>query len=196
MTIRPFHLSDLGALYDICLRTGNSGKDARELYTDKEILGHFFAAPYVAFEPELCFILDNHTRPLGYILGTSDSRKYRQWTEQYWFPLLRQRYARESEDFTPKDRYLRELILRGYVLREELRDYPAHLHIDILPEGQGRGMGRKLMEAFMTALRKKNIPALHLEVGLSNSGAIAFYRRMGFSTIAEYQKSLALGIKL
>ncbi|HHM01794.1 MAG TPA: GNAT family N-acetyltransferase, partial [Caldithrix abyssi] len=87
-------------------------------------------------------------------------------------------------------------ILRGYVLREELRDYPAHLHIDILPEGQGRGMGRKLMEAFMTTLRKKNIPALHLEVGLSNSGAIAFYRRMGFSTIAEYEKSLALGIKL
>ncbi len=196
MTIRPFHLSDLGALYDICLRTGNSGKDARKLYGDSEILGHYFAAPYVAFEPELCFILDNHTRPLGYILGTSDSRRYLHWTEQHWFPLLRQRYARERENFTQKDRYLRELILRGYVFKEELAEYPAHLHIDILPEGQGRGMGRKLMEAFMAALRKKNTPALHLEVGLSNPGAIAFYRRMGFSTIAEYEKSLALGIKL
>ncbi len=195
MTVRPFHMSDLGALYDICLRTGDSGKDARTLHSDRMILGHYFAAPYVAFEPSLCFVIDQNTRPVGYILGTSDSRQYSRWAEEQWFPLLRRRYAVLPENFTEKDRYLAGLIHKGYTPREELRDYPAHLHIDILPEGQGGGMGRRLIDTFVEALKKKGVTALHLEVGRANPRAIAFYRHIGFHLIREYPRSLALGMR-
>ncbi len=196
MSVRPFHLSDLDALYDICLKTGDSGNDARTLYSDRMILGHYFAAPYVAFEPSLCFIVDDNTRPVGYILGTSDSLRYSRWAEQQWFPLLRRRYASLPENFTERDRYLAGLIRKGYTPKEELGAYPAHLHIDILPEGQGGGNGRRLIDAFVGALKSKGVSALHLEVGKTNPHAIAFYRHIGFHIIREYPLSLAMGLRL
>ena len=53
--IRPYHPSDLCALYRVCLLTGDSGQDASQLYRDPELLGHIYVAPYAVFEPDLCF---------------------------------------------------------------------------------------------------------------------------------------------
>ncbi|MBU1680822.1 MAG: GNAT family N-acetyltransferase, partial [Bacteroidetes bacterium] len=63
--IRNYHPSDLTALYRICLKTGNSGKDATDLHSDPEIIGHFYAAPYAVFEPELSFIAAIDNAPYG-----------------------------------------------------------------------------------------------------------------------------------
>jgi ribosomal protein S18 acetylase RimI-like enzyme len=77
-----------------------------------------------------------------------------------------------------------------------LTEYPAHLHIDILPEGQGKGMGRKLIEIFVDALRRQKVKALHLQVGKSNENAVHFYQRVGFHIIKEYERAIAFGMKL
>jgi hypothetical protein len=61
--IRPYHPSDLPALYRICLLTGDSGADASQLYRDPELLGHFYAAPYAVLEPDLCFVLTHDGSP-------------------------------------------------------------------------------------------------------------------------------------
>ena len=52
-----FDPSFLPDLYRICLLTGDEGKDARPLYRDGDLLGHFFAAPYGVLEPASCFML-------------------------------------------------------------------------------------------------------------------------------------------
>ena len=57
--IRPFQPDDMDMLYRICLLTGNTGEDATGTVDDR-ILGHRYAAPYVAFEPDLCFVLASH----------------------------------------------------------------------------------------------------------------------------------------
>ena len=76
LEIRPYHASDLSSLYRICLLTGNSGTDASELFSDPDLLGHFYAAPYAVLEPELCFILTCCEFPCGYILGTHNSEDF------------------------------------------------------------------------------------------------------------------------
>ncbi len=38
--------------------------------------------------------------------------------------------------------------------------YPAHLHVDLLPAGQGGGNGRRLMEKLFDALREQGIISL------------------------------------
>ena len=43
--LRPYRPGDLLALYDVCLRTGNSGDDAQATYRDPLLLGHIYAAP-------------------------------------------------------------------------------------------------------------------------------------------------------
>ncbi|MCZ9343187.1 GNAT family N-acetyltransferase, partial [Streptomyces sp. TRM76130] len=66
----------------------------------------------------------------------------------------------------------------------ELAAHPAHLHIDLLPEWQGRGYGRALTHTFLRALRQRAVPSVHLVMATANTPARAFYDRLGFREIA------------
>lgn len=196
LQIRPYKESDLPSLYEICLKTGDSGKDATGLYKDPMLIGYFYAAPYAAIHPELTFILAKNDIPVGYIIGTNNSTLFYDITEKEWFPELREKYSRpDDNDNSPDSRIIR-LIHKGHIPRPELLLYPAHLHIDILPEGQGKGMGRNLIDTFINKLIEMKTPALHLEVGKRNTNAIKFYEKVGFTVIKEFEYSIAFGIKL
>jgi ribosomal protein S18 acetylase RimI-like enzyme len=62
-----------------------------------------------------------------------------------------------------------------------LGDYPAHVHINLLPRLQGQGWGRRLVEAIVLHLRAGDVPGVHLGVGANNERAIGFYTRLGFT---------------
>lgn len=194
--IRPFHPSDLTALYRICLLTGDAGGDASHRYGDPDLLGHYYAAPYALLEPDLCFVLTAAGRPVGYILGTRDSAAFAGRCERDWFPPLRDRYPLPDPTDVRPDAQLIRLIHEGYRPVPDLAAYPAHLHIDLLPEAQGRGQGRALMARFLGHLRALGVPAVHLGVSQENSGAIAFYERVGFHRIQEAPWGLYLGLAL
>lgn len=196
LTIRPYHPSDLYALYRICLLTGANGGDASALYTDPELPGHYFAAPYAILEPDLCFVLTHDATPCGYILGTCDSAAFSERAEREWFPPLRQRYPAVLPTSTPLDRWVINLIQSGYQPHPDLLDYPAHLHIDIMPIGQSQGWGQRLMATFLNRLRELHAPAVHLGVGTDNTRAVAFYERVGFERIRTYQGWIAFGMHL
>jgi len=194
--IRHVHPSDLSALYRICLLTGDSGNDASHLFSDPDLLGHFYVAPYAFIEPELCFVLTCSGVPCGYIIGTQNSENFHQQCETKWFPLLRERYTLpDTEDNSLEQRLVR-LIHQGHKPNDDLKAYPAHLHIDLLPEAQGKGMGRKLIEVFNNKLAELKVPAVHLQVGKKNTGAVKFYERIGFQRIKDYEHAIAFGMKL
>jgi ribosomal protein S18 acetylase RimI-like enzyme len=194
--IRPYRNSDLEKIYEICLLTGDSGKDASAIYKDPKLLGHFYAAPYAVLEPELTFIATINDEPCGYILGTKNSYKFREKSEFEWFPTLRREYPLPNEKDNSPDANIIRLIHAGYIYKKELINYPAHLHIDLLPTLQGKGLGRKIMNVFIDKLKELNSSALHLEVGKTNTGAIEFYKKMGFHIIHEYDHSIAFGMNL
>ena len=196
LTIRPFHLSDLNSLYRICLLTGNSGTDASQLFSDPHLLGQFYVAPYAVLEPELCFILASSGFPCGYILGTHNSEKFYHRCETEWFPPLRERYPLPEIDNKSLEQRIIRLIHEGHKPNDDLKSYPAHLHIDLLPEAQGKGMGRKMIEVFNDKLVEIGTRAVHLQVGKSNPGAVKFYERVGFERIKEYEHSIAFGMML
>ena len=64
-----------------------------------------------------------------------------------------------------------------------LAEYPAHLHIDLLPRLQGRGVGRRLVDTLLDALRRRGVPGVHLGVDAANTRAIGFYEHVGFAPI-------------
>ena len=194
--IRPYHESDLENLYRICLLTGGRGKDATSWYKDPMLLGHYYAAPYAILEPELTFILSLNDQPAGYILGAFNSKEFSVNCEKNWFPELRNKYKLPDENDNSHDAAIIRLIHNGYKPKPELSEYPSHLHINLLPITQGKGLGRKMMNRFIEKLKELNSPALHLEVGKTNVGAIAFYKKMGFQIIQDYKLSIAFGMKL
>ncbi|GAA1421643.1 N-acetyltransferase [Streptomyces thermospinosisporus] len=184
-TIRPYRPGDRDALDDICIRTAHNGLDNRPVYADPSILPATFAAPYVHLEPDLAFVLDDGTgSAVGYILGTADTPRFAEEFRTTWLPLVAARYPEPSgEPGTPDEVMARLLHHPERMVLPELAGYPAHLHIDLLPEWQGRGFGRELMRTFLRALRDRGVPAVHLVMAKANKPARAFYDRMGFEVL-------------
>ena len=75
-------------------------------------------------------------------------------------------------------------------------DYPAHLHIDLLPEYQRKGWGGKLLSALFEHLRSKDIKGVMLTAGTGNVNAGSFYKKYGFEQIEIYNTDVAFGMKL
>jgi ribosomal protein S18 acetylase RimI-like enzyme len=82
------------------------------------------------------------------------------------------------------------------MLIAELDDFPAHLHIDLLPELQGQGFGRQLMRTVLAELHRRGIPGVHLGVSPTNLPARAFYRKIGFRPLpSDAGDGTLLGIR-
>ncbi len=194
--IRSYHPSDLCALYRICLLTGDNGADASRMYHDPDLIGHYYAAPYAVYEPDVCFIATYNGSPCGYILGTRDTSAFHARCEQDWVPILRERYPLPDAADTLPDAHMVRAIHRGIGIDENAAEYPTHLHIDILPVGQGQHLGQELMQTFLKRLREFDVPALHLGVGKRNPRAVRFYERAGFHIIEENGGGITFGMHL
>lgn len=182
-------------LYRICLETGQDGGDATGTI-DEEILGHFFSAPYAIIEPDVCFILTADGAPCGYIVGTSDSRRFETECQQRWWPPLREKYPLRDPSDKTREAGMVRAIHYGYRAPSYVDEYPAHLHIDILPVGQGFGQGPRMIETFLDKLREKRVPGIHLGVSKGNKRAFAFYPKLGFTPVTESETSIVYGMKL
>ncbi|HJP80240.1 MAG TPA: GNAT family N-acetyltransferase [Pseudonocardiaceae bacterium] len=184
-TVRAFRPADLPALYDICLRTGDNGRDATDLYPgDPELLGTVFAAPYAVLEPELTFVVDDGQRAAGYIVGTADTATFVRRLRAEWLPRVSERYPDVTGEIqTPAERVRYLLHHQERFVHPELAEFPAHLHIDLLPSHQRGGFGRALMTRFLDTLTEHGVPGVHLAMGKANTNADAFYRRLGFTDL-------------
>ena len=184
--IRPCRVDDdLDALYDICLRTGAAGEDAGDLVDDPLLFGHLFAAPYAVLEPDHAFVLDDGAgRVVGYVLGARDVVRFERRAEVEWWPALRERYPRGSGDG------LDSLLIALLHDRPRPEDavaarFPSELHIDLLPEAQGRGWGRRMIDHLLGSLRAAGSRGVHLGTSPANTRAIAFYTRLGFERLPD-----------
>ncbi|MFO7631421.1 MAG: GNAT family N-acetyltransferase [Caldilinea sp.] len=194
--IRPYHPSDLYSLYQICLKTADSGQDATALFRDPELIGHIYVAPYAVAEPDLCFVLTVDGAPSGYVLGTRDSDAFHAWCEREWFPVLRARYPLPpAEDDSPDASAIRG-IHEGHAPHPDLAAYPAHLHIDLLPVAQGQGWGRRMIQTLLERMRQLGVSGVHLGVGKRNIGGIQFYERVGFHRVIDAETWIAFGMEL
>ncbi|WP_061962721.1 GNAT family N-acetyltransferase [Demequina aurantiaca] len=182
MTIRSAVPADRLAIARICLRTGAAGGDATGEHSDQTMLSDVYSTPYLDGPGGFALVWDEGEGPLGYILGTSDTETFQEWFTREWWPSVGASH-RETNDADRK--LLASATNPRRMLNSELGNYPAHLHIDLLPEAQGRGAGRALIEAACTLLADRGVPGVHLEVDPANAGALAFYPRVGFHSAAE-----------
>ena len=146
-------------MFAICLRTAAGGGDATGVYSDDALMPEVFALPYVEYAPELAFVVDDgrEGRAVGYVIGVADTRAFVEWWKREWGPGFRRRHPAPGPP-TGRDPGFTEaqLIEAGVnpdrMLIAEVDAYPAHLHIDLLPELQGQGMGRRLIDTLRAAL--------------------------------------------
>jgi ribosomal protein S18 acetylase RimI-like enzyme len=193
--IRPFRAGDEAALADICLKTADAGADATGVLDDDDLWAEIFVLPYVAKHPEFAFVAETDDgRVAGYIVAAPDSAAFERWFRTEWWPSRTPRWPAPAEEpdegSGTGDTRSRQDEIVGYAYGRGRGDgqpfgddYPAHLHIDLLPELQGQGLGRQLIATLERALRDAGVPGLHLVATAENTGAVAFYPRVGFDPI-------------
>jgi len=191
--IRPYRPADRDAIARICLLTAAGGADATGVYSDDSLMPEVYALPYVDYAPDLAFVVaDPSTAPgeradraLGYVLGVADTADFIEWYGREWAPGFRERHPSPGPATGRNPGYTEaQLIADGgdpeRMRIPELDAYPAHLHIDLLPELQGMGFGRRLVDTLRAALAARGVGAVHLGMDAANTGARAFYERLGF----------------
>ncbi len=195
--IRPYDAGDLERLYEICLRTGAAGEDATDLVVDPRLFGEIYAAPYGVLEPEHALVLDDGSgAAIGYVLGALDTLAFEARCEAEWWPMLRARHHIGSGG-----NELDELLI-AILHRDQPADpavvarFPSHLHIDLLPQAQGAGWGRRLMSALEDLLRADGSEGVHLGTSARNHRAVAFYRHLGYEELAADAVGYTFGRRL
>ena len=72
----------------------------------------------------------------------------------------------------------------------------THLHkIYLLPEAQGKGAGKLVMDAIENLARKNQSVAVSLNVNRYNN-ALHFYKKVGFEVVSEENTELDHGYKM
>ena len=115
------------------------------------------------------------------MIGTPDTAAFARAYRARWIPRLAGRYPVPPDPPASPDEEMIALHYRPErLLWPGLAEYPAHLHIDLLPPFQGAGHGRALMETFYAAAARAGAGGVHVTVMAVNVTAIGFYRRLGF----------------
>lgn len=195
--IRPYRPADREALYDVCARTADAGSDATGLLSDDRLWGDIFAVPYVERHPDLAWVVESADgRVVGYIVATDDTDAFRTWFRDEWWPRFHEPFPRPTEDASREDGILEYAYTRGPGVDVNVAEYPAHLHIDLLPEVQGQGLGRRLMATLFAELARRGVHGLQLSIDPANDAAAAFYQRLGMHPLPVPSGGRSFGVLL
>lgn len=183
MRIRPYAPRDREALRAICLATATP-----RVYEDaalREWILLMYNEYYTACEPQTCFVAANDAdEAVGYAICAPDYARYRLRFLRY-LPRIwrRSRKAAKNWLFHP---------VEGRFAKE----YPAHLHIDILPEYQRLGLGHLLLDALTEKLRQRGVAGVMLGCGARNEAGNAFYAKYGFTRLDADDSTVFWGLAL
>jgi ribosomal protein S18 acetylase RimI-like enzyme len=181
--IRPYEQSDLARLREICVLTGAAGGDATGLYSSDDLLPDLFLEPYVTFAPGWAWVVEVDDEIQGYLVAVSDTVAFTSWWVDTWTPWFATLYPRPEQPYSEEER----LVLRGYhpdqIHIAEVDDFPAHLHIDLLPAAQGHGWGKNLIGRLRSELADVDVPGVFASLDAENVTARGFYERVGFSEL-------------
>ncbi len=192
LIFRPFERADERDIVDICYRTGHNGDDltGRNLFNDRRLFAMLFILYYAKFEPANCFVAydPGEKRVVGYIAGTPDTgRQEKRFARGMIWRIAVRALLYSSWRHPESLRMVFHFNRFGgsNPLPEGIRSrYPAHLHINVLPEYHAAGAGTALLSMFEDRMKKHGAPGIHLVTSERNIKAVPFYEKHGYRTEA------------
>jgi GNAT superfamily N-acetyltransferase len=169
MIIRKYLPKDRSRVEYIHFETFLIGKPIRPFVTDQKRFDKEISY-YLDKEPESCFVAEDKGKVVGYLLGCLDDKKHGE-SKIYFFlegivrlfqfpfmPSLDRRFwwgrmkvifyvifgmSEDAKFITPKD--------------------SGHLHINLLPQARGKGVGTKLLKTFFKYAKSRGVKTMHAD---------------------------------
>src|SRR5579883_2261660 len=149
LTVRPYQPADRERVRLICHETGLMGESAAWLWRDRESFADMFSGWYTDHESGSAWVATAGDVVYGYLLGCQQTTRMPGGGALLARQILRRglllRPGTAGVVWRMITDGLTDLAGRRVDPRQiEFRDprWPAHLHIDLLPEARGRGAGR------------------------------------------------------
>lgn len=180
---------------EVCIRKYKTEDKENLRYICRETAGEYFrkseklldAVPiiysdyFTENEPENIFVIaDGDDRAVGYIICSSDYGLFMKQMHKKYIPQA----VKCHIGMLP--------VCLGYftAMRYDGRKNGTHLHIDILPEYQHKGLGTELINTLRNHLYEKGIDRLSVNTIDRNESAYKFYMKYGFRENKHYFGSL------
>lgn len=184
MKIRKYMSKDFDSFRKICIDTAS--ENSRNTEKKRKILTLTYCEYYAEQEGDVCFALaDEIDNAVGYILCAADNRKYVKGFRKYACKIAKLSFSSALGAYFGAKIYI-----------PFYKQYPAHLHIDILPGYQHSGYGTQLMNSLKDELKSRNIKGVMLSVSANNKNAVSFYKKNGFETVKAVPGAYFMGCKL
>jgi ribosomal protein S18 acetylase RimI-like enzyme len=184
---RRYEPSDRDAVRHICCETGHLGDPIDPYFGDREVFADLVTAYYTDIDPSWSLVVEVGGRVLGYLTGCADSREYAKSIPHIWRKVAAKSLARgvlvRPATAPLAWRTLVDMAIEQPTFGWYGEEFPAHLHINLLPEARGIGAGRMLIESYTELLRKAEVPGVFLETSCENTRAVSFFRAMGFEPL-------------
>jgi ribosomal protein S18 acetylase RimI-like enzyme len=187
--IRPYRPEDQDAVRRIYAETAFFGEPVETYFDDRELYADLGVSAYLRGCPDYIFVADDNGVIAGYVLGcpSGDVGIRKQTLRLLPAVLFRMATGRYRIGRKTLAHALAETTaaLRGELLEIRSDEYPANLHINLLPEYRGRGLGSALLRTYLDNLRARGIPGVHVVSSDRNGAALRMYERFGFTVLAE-----------
>jgi ribosomal protein S18 acetylase RimI-like enzyme len=182
LDIRAYEPRDRDPVRRICFETGYMGEPIAWQWRDGESFADLATGYYTDREPESTLVAERDGRVVGYLTGCADSERSRGVAGQQVRQLLGRGALLRPGLAGVFWRSLFDLLRDRQAPDEFLADprWPAHLHINLLPEGRRCGLGRRLVTGWLDRLRAAGSPGVHLGTFAENTNAIPFFEACGF----------------
>ncbi len=197
---RAYRKEDYQGICAILHATGFLGEDlaGTGLFDDRRLFALVNTDGYLRFLPSNCYVAidESDGRVAGYILGAVDSKLWeRIFTRRMYWRIAARAFLVSWWKYPESFRHVLSWA-RHYVDVSEpyFADYPAHLHINVLPGFQRRGIGDGLMRLFEERILAQGATGVHLVTSNRNVKALPFYAKHGYAVLADMPGTYYRGI--
>lgn len=196
--IRPYSPADMPAVRQIY---GMDEFARPRLLQKYPLYGEYLAdemSYYPQDEPESLFVADVGGVVVGALQGAVDTGRFEQVYTRRIRPLLLRRTLTGAYGWPGwLPAVLRTEWAGRYIKapRVDRSQYPAHLHIGILPAWRRQGLGTALMDCFAGYLHQRGIPGYHLFASSFHPLGVAFYDKLGLELLGKFEWRLHTGFE-
>lgn len=169
MIIRKYKLTDRTSVEYIQFETYFLGKSGSYLATSPKLFNKELSY-YFDKEPQSIFVAEDKGKVVGYLLGCLDDKNHNESALSYIGIMFLKMF--QLPFMNPIDRkfwkgaikmvfamVLESMKGSGYKTPENA----GHLHINLLPETRGKGVGTKLLKEFFKYAKLKGVKTIHAD---------------------------------
>jgi len=190
VTIRSYRPADRAAVRRLSCDTADHGEPVERFFHDREAVANVLVRYYTDYEPQSLWIAEQEDVLAGYLTGCLDTKRCNRVMVTRVLPgTIIGAVARgalwRAKTWRLCAALLETLLLGGFPHKVDLREYPAHLHINVRQDFRGKQIGRQLIERFLAQADGAGVGGTHVVVLGHNERGRRFFETMGFHLLRE-----------